>query len=315
MVGVLEGAELGLPAEQRRVLTAQHRFSVPDGDEPVGRDGLILALQHQGLDRLDLDRVSYEAIGRLADQNLERGRRLLEPRRDVDRIADDQALLGARVPRHHLTGVDAGSVGKPHAIRAFELVVQAAQAVSHLRRGPNGAQGVVLVQPRQAEYGHDRVADVLLDPTAVALEDAAHHLEVARHHLAQGLGVEPLAHARRALEIGEDDRDGLAHLARRRRGRERRAAEAAEAELVGILLPAAGTDLHELSLGAGSDRPVRSRAPGVLVRAGSHPVRSSASRRQPLTRTEFTGARRVAAANQLDPPSDEPNTSPDVAPK
>ena len=42
-----------------------------------------------------------------------------------------------------------------------------------------------------------------------------HGVEVARHHLAQRLGVELLAHCRRALEIGEHDRHDLSELLRR----------------------------------------------------------------------------------------------------
>ncbi len=46
------------------------------------------------------------------------------------------------------------------------------------------------------------------------LELGAHRVEVARHHLAQRLGVELLAHRGRALEVREDDRDDLPDLLR-----------------------------------------------------------------------------------------------------
>ena len=70
------------------------------------------------------------------------------------------------------------------------------------------------MDPRQAEHGHDRVADVLLDAPAVVLENLLHLLEVAGHELAERLRVEGLAEVRRALEVAEDDRDRLPRLLR-----------------------------------------------------------------------------------------------------
>ena len=53
------------------------------------------------------------------------------------------------------------------------------QRVAHLDRRAAGAQRVVLVHLRDAEHGHDRVADELLDRPAVRLDDPLHALEVA----------------------------------------------------------------------------------------------------------------------------------------
>ena len=53
--------------------------------------------------------------------------------------------------------------------------------VAHLDRRPNRAQRVVLVDLREPEDGHRRVADELLDRAAVALEDRAELGVVARH--------------------------------------------------------------------------------------------------------------------------------------
>ena len=78
------------------------------------------------------------------------------------------------------------------------------------------AKRVVLVQDGDAEDRHDRVADVLLDRAAVPLERPPHGGEVAGLDVAEGLGVEPLAHGGGAGEVGEDDGDGLSHLRRRR---------------------------------------------------------------------------------------------------
>lgn len=50
------------------------------------------------------------------------------------------------------------------------------------------------------------------------------------------------------------------------------------------------------------------------ARAGS-PARPDSAGDQAVAATDITGGRRVAASNQLEPASAEPNTSPDVAPK
>ncbi len=57
--------------------------------------------------------------------------------------------------------------------------IESLERLAHLGRGAHGAQGVLLVDDGHAEDGHDRVADVLLDRAAVALDDLAHAREVA----------------------------------------------------------------------------------------------------------------------------------------
>ena len=165
------------------------------------------------------------------------------------------------------------------------------QAVAHLSRCPNGTESVVLAGERDAEDRHDGVADELSDDAAVLLEDRLHLLEVAGEQTPKRLRVESLAERRRAHDVREDHCDVLAHLPLLGRSLERRAAKAAQAELFGVFLPAAGADFHVLSLGSGA---------GTAQRA---------------TRTEATGASLVAAGNQVSPASAEPKTSPDVAPK
>ena len=74
-----------------------------------------------------------------------------------------------------------------------------------------------------AEQRDDRVADELLDVTAMALEGDGHRAEVAVHHLPYGLGVELLAELRRPGHVREEHRHdpsggGLLVLAVRRGG-------------------------------------------------------------------------------------------------
>ena len=207
-------------------------FRVPQhGPQPVRRDGFGLALQLERLDRLGLDRVAHEGERLVADQDLARLRGLLEAGGDVDGVAGGEALLGSG---HDLAGVDADA----------GLHAQLRQRGAHLHRRAARAQGVVLVHLGDAEHGHDRIADELLDRPAVRLDDPLHALEVAGEQGAQRLGVGRLAQGGRAGDVAEEDGDGLALLASGRRGLERRAARVAETRPFRVLRAAARTRGH-----------------------------------------------------------------------
>jgi hypothetical protein len=161
---------------------------------------------------------------------------LLQARGHVDGIAGDE-----RVPRasHHLAGVDADA--RPQA----ELL----NCLAQLQRRPHGPQGVILVQPGDAEDGHDRITDELLHGCAVSLQCRARVLEVARLQPAEGLGVEALAPARVAGQVAEDHGDDLADLAGRPRlGGQLGPAGSTEAKAIGVLLAAAGAGDHVLTV-------------------------------------------------------------------
>ncbi len=242
-----EERELFLAADHGRLGMPEHSLLVLcHRDEAVGGHALGLALELERLDLFDLDRLPDEPVGRLADENLECRRRLLEPRCDVDRVAGDEPLTRGGVPGDDLTRVHAGPVRELDAPALLELAVQLRERLLHREGGPDSAKSVVLVDPRQAEDGHDRVADVLLHRSAVMLEDLAHLVEVARHHLAQRFRIERLAKARRAFEVGEDDGDCLPYLLRRKRGCEGGAAKPAEPEAFRVLLTAVRTGLHAI---------------------------------------------------------------------
>jgi len=98
---------------------------------------------------------------------------LLEPRRGVDRFACDQAARPLTAGQH----LTCGNAYPAH--RGAELGGRA-----------HGAQRVVLVQLRNAEYGYCRIADQRIECAAVlgrhssyeqlpALEVCAHRLRVA----------------------------------------------------------------------------------------------------------------------------------------
>ena len=244
----VDGGELVLAADHRAVCAPDVAVQALGRDQPVGRHLLALALERERLDRLGLDRVAHQAIGARAEVDLVLGRRLLEPGGDIDRVAGRELLLGRRiVVGDDFAGVDAGAVREDDAVARLQIDVDALEHGLHPRRGPDRAQRVVLVRQRQAEHGHDRVADVLLDLAAVARDLGRHGREVAVLHLMERFRIENAAELGRALQVAEDDRHGAPDLARRQRrrsGNERGAAVAAEAELRRVLLVALGAVDH-----------------------------------------------------------------------
>ena len=98
--------------------------------------------------------------------------------------------------------------------------------------GPDGAERVVLVHGRQAEHGHDRVADELLGPAAEREELLGRRLEEQAEDLARAFGVQALGEAGGVDQVGEQDRDHLALLGAER-GPDGRAAVRAEAGALG----------------------------------------------------------------------------------
>ena len=205
-------------------------------------DRLRLALQLERLERLDEHRVAHEPVGRLADQDLARAGGGLEALGDDDGVAGDERVASRRIAGDDLARVDAGPRPELDPVLRAQLLVQRGERLPHLAGGANGPQRVVLVHDRDPERGHDRVADELLDRAPVVLEHAADLDEVARDHAPVRLRVEALAERRRVDDVGEDDRHGLAHLARR--GRLLQGGPTCEAEpracWVGLATPGTG---------------------------------------------------------------------------
>ena len=111
-----------------------------------------------------------------------------------------QAFLGA--------GDDHAGV-EPDAGLESEL----GKRIAHFRRCPDRAQRVVLVRGRHAEDRHDRIADELLDRSAVSLDDCPHPLEVANEQRTKRLRIDRLTERGRAGDVAEQDGDRLAkHL-------------------------------------------------------------------------------------------------------
>ena len=97
---------------------------------------------------------------------------------------------------------------------ARHLGVEALELPAELAGGSNGAQGIVLVDGRHAEDRHDRVADKLLDRATVALDELPGGGKRAAEHVPHGLRIQALAELRGAGDVGKQDCDGPACLAR-----------------------------------------------------------------------------------------------------
>ena len=197
-------AQLLLAADQRRERARLVRVPElrPCAKRLVDRDGVGLSLRLEDAALAVLDRRLGRAERALADEHGVRVRRLLDPERRRDDVADRDALArtGDRV---HLddrfTGVDRD--------------LHAGDRVADRERRADRALGVVLVRDRRAEDGHHGVADVLLERAAEALELAPHPRDLRTDGAAEVLGVAAVAEHRRVDEVGEQDGDDLPLLA------------------------------------------------------------------------------------------------------
>jgi hypothetical protein len=185
-----------------------------DPQQPPRRHRRRLAPERQRPGVLGRHGVVNEPVGGLADEDLAGLRLLLEAGGDVHGVAQDDRLSDGPLAGEDLARVDAGPHGDGEAPDRRELGVQRGERRPQLVGGPHRAQGVVLVDARQPEHRHHRVADELLDHALMAIDDAPHLREVARHHVPQRFGVERLAELRRALDVREEHRHDLAGLRR-----------------------------------------------------------------------------------------------------
>ena len=90
----------------------------------------------------------------VAEQDLARGRRALEARRDVERAARRERRAPRAGADEHLARLDA----EPHAEPDVPFALERGARLAQVERGADRAQRVVLVHPLLAEHAHDRVA-------------------------------------------------------------------------------------------------------------------------------------------------------------
>ena len=149
----------------------------------MGDDRFRHALQHQRLEGLGEDRVTHQAMRLGADQHVAGLRDLLQPSRHVRGYTGDEGVPGRGVPHDHLAGVHAGPRLDANVVDTRQLVVQGRECVGDLARGSHRSQRVVLVDMWDAEDGHHRIPDELLDGAAVPLDHGPHRIEVTAEDL------------------------------------------------------------------------------------------------------------------------------------
>ena len=181
-----------------------------DLDEAEREQRIGLSLGGHGLDRVHDHRVAHEREGGFSQQDLARSGGLLEARGDVHRVPRRDPLVAG--PGHDFAGVHPDPAGEGDPVIAAEVVVQRVERRAHVGCRPHRPERIVLVDLGNAEDRHDRIADELLDGSAVTLDGGPHRVEEALHHSSQRFRVEPIAHRGRADDIAEDDRDRLASL-------------------------------------------------------------------------------------------------------
>ena len=177
--GVGEQVELGFAADQRRDDgRARGDLRAVDGaDHAPGGELPGAALDLDRLDLLDLDRVEREPPRCRTDQDLHRAGGLLEPCREVDRLAGRERRV--RRVDDDLTGLDPDPRLEPELLHAVE----------DPDRGADRALGVVLVCLGDSEGGQHGVAGELLDDAAVRRHAVRDVLEELRHAATHDLRI------------------------------------------------------------------------------------------------------------------------------
>jgi hypothetical protein len=104
-----------------------------------------------------------------------RGRRLYA-RRGIRPVPDDESLFG-RLGRGGAAGHDPDAGRQPRVL-AFGAI--GGYGRDELEPGPNRELGIILLRNRSSPEGHDSITDELLHHAAVASDDGAGELEVAR---------------------------------------------------------------------------------------------------------------------------------------
>jgi hypothetical protein len=234
-----------LPApDERRVVATRQRLGVgAHAQQAVRRHGLGLPLQVERGKVLRLDRLANEVVCGLADEDLPRSGCALEPRSGVSRVARDEVAVPGQPSARHRPGSDPRAGVDLEAAAFLEVGVHTLEAFAHRQSGPACPQRVVLVRLGHPEDGHERIADELLHPAAVLVDDRLHRLVVGRHHVREDLGIDARAERRRADDVGEEHRHGLAEPLGGFGG-ERRAAGQAEARPLGVFFAAICAKRH-----------------------------------------------------------------------
>jgi len=187
--------------------------------------------------------------------------------RDADIVAERgivHAQIVADPPDHHLARVEADADVELDAVLDINLLRESAYRIADVQGGEAGSLSVVLVRNRSPKQRHDAVAGERVHRALEPIHAVGGNLEEILDDTKPLFGIEAFGEVHRAFDIGEQDGDVLAlafqrgfrladlvgemlgwerrvrggRFGRRRGGRQRRAAVAAEL-LVGLVRCAA----------------------------------------------------------------------------
>ena len=199
-----------------------------------------------------------------------------EPGSEIHGRPDDRVravLAGPNAARDDFARGDADVHGQRAPERRADVGHRPLDRVGRTHR----AGRLVAVRDRRAEEGHHRIADVLVDTSAEAIDDRVDDAEVAFEQPVNVLRVEPLRQPRVAAEVSEQHRHGSAlglarsdRRRRRRRGGARERGTAAAAEALGGFVPEAARGTRHRQHGAAlRAEPPSGAVPGAAGRAGA----------------------------------------------
>ena len=158
----------------------------------------------------------------VGNAGLARPRHVLEARSEIYRIPGDRIFpvgIAAGAARHHLAARNADM----DAQVARRFLSERSDRLVNVACRPHGALRIVGMRGGRAENGHDVVADMLVDRTAIALDDTIDDFEIAVEQVMRGFGSELAGAFGEARDIGKQDRDLAAGAldGRRRNGSDR----------------------------------------------------------------------------------------------
>ncbi len=185
-----------------------------------GGERRVLPLRRRGAQVHVADGAPGRSLRPLPDEHLAGLGALLEPRRDVDRVAAHHQLAprDRLAPGHHLTRVHPDPEADVDAVPLVDATGELGEPVPHGECGAYGSLGVVVVRHRDAEHREHGVADELLADPAEALDLGVDELEQLPLDHAELLRVDTGAERGRACQVGEQRRDDTPVTALGRRG-------------------------------------------------------------------------------------------------
>ncbi len=272
---LVEGRDLPLAAHERAEAAVGPDVDAgADAGRPLDLVDVLAALAFE----LQLAHVAQHEValdqlaGGVADRHRARGRRSLDARPGVHRVAHREVVhreVDADVTDHHGPAVQTDAEAQIQIARLGKLPAVGLERRLDVQRGASGALRVILVGDRRPEEREEPVAEELGDRPLVTMDLVQHQIERALQDRPHVLRVEPLGHRRRSDHVGVEHGDLLAlplelraarpDLVGERRRRiclrrreprharrhERAAAFGAEARVGGVPVPAGAADRRE----------------------------------------------------------------------